>query len=144
MLTKSRVRRLDGYIFYRLIDDGFKKNTRKRSFKKSRNITRSSKKSLEKVIILSKSKKHDKKFDAIIGNKTVSFGSKGYSDFTIHHDYDRMKRYENRHRSRENWSKSGIKSAGFWSKWVLWNKPGLMASIKDTERRFGIKIRYRK
>ena len=144
MLTKSRVRRLDGYIFYRLIDDGFKKNTRKRSFKKSRNITRSSKKSLEKVIILSKSKKHDKKFDAIIGNKTVSFGSKGYSDFTIHHDYDRMKWYENRHKSRENWSKSGIKSAGFWSKWVLWNKPGLMASIKDTERRFGIKIRYRK
>lgn len=124
----------DGYL---IADNGLKKNSRKRSHKKSR-------KSPKNAIILSKSKKRDKKFDAIIGNKTVSFGSKGYSDFTLHRDYNRMKRYENRHRSRENWSKSGIKSAGFWSKWILWNKPGLIASIKDTEKRFGIKIKRSK
>jgi len=51
-----------------------------------------------------------------------------------------MRRYEVRHRSRETWSKSGVKTAGFWSKWILWNKPGLNASISDTRRRFGLKI----
>ena len=34
-------------------------------------------------ILIQPSKKADKKFDAIIdGKKTVSFGAKGYSDFT--------------------------------------------------------------
>lgn len=116
------------------------KRKSKRSIK-SRSIKNSSD---SNVIILQKSKVAGKKFAAIIGNKTVNFGAKGYSDFTIHKDYDRMKRYENRHKSRENWSKSGIKSAGFWSKWILWNKPSLIGSIKDTERRFGIKIRYKR
>ena len=94
------------------------------------------------VIILKKSKLSTKKFSATIDNKTINFGAKGYSDLTIHKDYDRMKRYENRHRSRENWKKTGLKTAGFWSKWILWNKPSLTASIKDTEKRFKIKIKY--
>lgn len=41
---------------------------------------------------------------------------------------------------RENWTKSGIDTAGFWSRWVLWNKPTLAASVADTEHRFGIDI----
>jgi len=116
----------------------------KKSRSKSR--SRSHKKSLlrgDNIIILEKSRASGKKYSAIVGNKTVNFGAKGYSDYTIHKDRERMKRYENRHRSRENWSKSGIKSAGFWSKWILWNKPSLRASIRDTEKRFGIKIRLR-
>ena len=92
------------------------------------------------VIILQKSTHPDKKLMVTIGNKTIHFGAKNYSDFTKHKDMSRMHRYSNRHRSRENWSKSGIKSAGFWSKWILWNKPGLLASIKDTEKRFNIRI----
>lgn len=94
------------------------------------------------VIILRKSKNPQKKFSVTIGNKTIHFGAKGYSDFTKHKDPDRMKRYENRHRSTENWTKFGIKTAGFWSKWILWNKPSLIASIKNTEKRFGVKIVY--
>ena len=93
------------------------------------------------VITLQKSTSPDKKYMVRIDNKTVHFGAKGYSDFTKHRDRSRMHRYENRHRSRENWTKSGIKTAGFWSKRVLWNKPSLSSSIKDTERRFGIKIK---
>ena len=92
------------------------------------------------VIILEKSKLAGKKLAVIIGNKTINFGAKGYSDYTKHKDEQRMHRYNLRHKSRENWRKSGIKSAGFWSKWILWNKPSLRGSIKDTERRFGIKI----
>jgi hypothetical protein len=53
-----------------------------------------------------------------------------------------MHRYETRHKSREDWKKSGIKTAGFWSKWILWNKSSLISSIRDTQKRFGIRIRY--
>jgi hypothetical protein len=98
------------------------------------------KKSKNEIIILQKSNHPDKKLMATIGKKTIHFGAKNYSDFTKHKDRSRMHRYSNRHRSRENWSKSGIKSAGFWSKWILWNKPSLLASIKDTEKRFNIRI----
>ena len=94
------------------------------------------------LIYLSKSNKPDKKFMVRINNKTIHFGAKGMSDYTIHKDTDRMHRYENRHKSRENWTKSGIETAGFWSKYILWNKPSFIASIKDTEKRFGIKIKF--
>ena len=100
-----------------------------------------SRKLKSRVITLKKSTSPDKKYMVRIDNKTVHFGAKGYSDFTKHKDRSRMRRYENRHRSRENWTKSGIKTAGFWSKRVLWNKPSFKESIKDTERRFGIKIK---
>ena len=30
---------------------------------------------------------------------------------------------------------------GFWSRWLLWNKPTLAASIQDAQRRFSIRIR---
>jgi len=116
--------------------------SRRKSMKKSRSINKSKRKSIQKnVIILEKSKVSTAKFAAIIGNKTVNFGAKGYSDYTIHKDEERMHRYENRHKKRENWKKSGINTAGFWSKWILWNKPSLIGSIKDTEKRFNIKIK---
>ena len=41
-------------------------------------------------VIISKSKKPDKKYDARIdGSKTVSFGQKGASDFTKHKDTEK-------------------------------------------------------
>jgi hypothetical protein len=73
--------------------------------------------------------------------KTVQFGAKGYSDFTIHKDKQRKKNYESRHKSRENWGISGITTAGFWAKWLLWNKPSLQNSIQSTSRKFGITIK---
>jgi Family of unknown function (DUF5754) len=97
------------------------------------------------IVYLERSDKPDKKYKVTIPSgyscKHVYFGAAGYSDYTSHKDYERMQRYDARHSARENWSKSGIKTAGFWSKWLLWNKPSLSASIKDTERRFGITIR---
>ena len=55
--------------------------------------------------------------------KKVYFGAVGYSDFTIHKDEDRKNRYILRHEKNENWTKSGIDTAGWWSKWYLWSKP---------------------
>lgn len=81
-----------------------------------------------------------KKFMVYTPKGWIDFGAKGYSDYTIHKDDDRKKRYIKRHQKRENWNKSGINTAGFWSRWLLWNKPTLEESIKDVEDRFGIRI----
>ena len=71
-------------------------------------------------VIISKSKKPDKKYDARInGSKTVSFGEKGASDFTKHKNTDRKEIYIDRHKAREDWTKSGATTAGFYSKHVL-------------------------
>lgn len=93
-------------------------------------------------VYLKKSDKKDKKYKVYIDGKTIHFGAAGMSDYTIHKDYDRMIRYTNRHRKKENWKKSGLKTAGFWSKWLLWNKPSFLASKKDIEERFNIKFKY--
>jgi len=89
-------------------------------------------------VYLKKSNKSGKKFMVLVDGKTIHFGQAGASDFTIHKDKDRMMLYVGRHKSRENWTKSGIKTAGFWSRWLLWNKPSLAASKRDIASRFGI------
>ena len=66
----------------------------------------------------------------------VHFGAKGYQDFTIHKDEDRKHRYINRHQARENWGKSGIDTAGFWSRFLLWNKSTIRESYNDIKKRF--------
>ena len=38
---------------------------------------------------------------------------------------DRKERYIDRHKNNEGWNKSGAKTAGFYSKHALWNKPTL-------------------
>ncbi len=58
----------------------------------------------------------------------ILFGAVGYSAFTKLKDEDRKQRYINRRKNNESWSKSGIDSAGFWSKWLLWNKPTINES----------------
>ena len=86
-------------------------------------------------VILQKSNKKDKKYDAIIdGKKTVSFGAKNYSDFTKHKDEERKERYIARHKVNQDWK--DYNTAGFWAKNILWNKPTLQASIKDTDKNF--------
>lgn len=71
---------------------------------------------------------------------TVHFGASGYQDYTQHRDADRMRRYLTRHRAREDWTLRGIATAGFWSRWLLWNRPGLRASAADVARRFRIRV----
>jgi hypothetical protein len=75
--------------------------------------------------------------------KNIDFGATGYSDYTLHQDSARKDRYISRHEPREDWAVSGINTAGFWSRWILWNLPNFMESVKDTEKRFGITITVR-
>lgn len=98
------------------------------------------------LVILQKSTNPSKKYmvtikkNAMDRGTKVHFGAVGYSDYPTHKDKERMERYIIRHQRRENWKKSGISTAGFWSKWLLWNKPSIKQSIADIENRFGVKI----
>ena len=86
-------------------------------------------------IVITKSKTKGKKYDAIIdGKKTIHFGAKGYSDMIIHKDEERKDKYINRHKKNENWNDP--KTAGFFAKNILWNKPSVKASVEDTNKRF--------
>jgi hypothetical protein len=102
------------------------------------------------TVELTKLKSGPKKFEARFYDKdgkkikSVSFGARGYEDYTSHHDKERMKKYVDRHRKREDWSRSGRFSPGFWSRWLLWSDPSLMKAIKITEGKLGDKIIYKK
>ena len=86
-----------------------------------------------------KSDKPNKKYYIITNNdKKVYFGQAGASDFTIHKDEARKQRYINRHKNNENWTKSGIDTAGFWSRWILWHLPTIKESYQDIKKRFNI------
>ena len=93
------------------------------------------------TVLLTKSPHSEKKFRVVLENgRSVNFGAKGYQDFTQHGDPDRMRLYVIRHRARENWKRSGIDTAGFWSRWLLWSKPSLDQAIKFIKQKFGIII----
>jgi hypothetical protein len=76
-----------------------------------------------------------------VDGKIIHFGERGYSDMTKHKDPKRKQRYIDRHAKQEDWTKSGIQTPGFWSRWLLWNKPTLEESKQDVQKRFGITVR---
>ena len=92
------------------------------------------------TVYLSPSFKPDKKYMVQVDNKVIHFGAYGYEDYTIHKNYDRMLMYVNRHKKNENWSISGVKTAGFWSKHLLWSEPSLPRAINFIKDEFDIKI----
>lgn len=82
-----------------------------------------------------KSDKKDKKYFIITDSgKKVYFGASGYEDLTQHKDELRKKRYIARHRKNENWNDKN--TAGFWSRWLLWNKPTIEESYKFIKQNF--------
>ena len=58
--------------------------------------------------VITKSPLKTKKFKVVVYDKnedkqkTIHFGAKGMSDYTIHKDKERMERYTSRHQKREN------------------------------------------
>jgi hypothetical protein len=93
------------------------------------------------LIQLFKSNLKNKRYMVVFENGSrIHFGSPEYENFTMHKDEGRKRVYIIRHEKNEDWTKSGIQTAGFWSRWLLWNLPTLSQSIRDTEKRFGIKI----
>lgn len=97
---------------------------------------------------LTKLKSGEKKFSAVFFDKegkklkTVRFGQFGASDYTQHKDPGRMKRYVDRHEKREDWTRAGKYTPGFWSKHLLWSKPSFTDALKLAEQKVGEKITY--
>lgn len=95
---------------------------------------------------LKKSTKHGKKWmvtifdDKTSRTKTIHFGDSTMKDYTQHKDIVRMKSYIARHKAREYWGKSGIKTAGFWSRWLLWNRTSISAAKAFISKKFKVKI----
>jgi len=98
---------------------------------------------MNNTYILSKSNLKTKKYKILTPDgHTIQFGAYGYEDYTIHKDDKRKERYIMRHQANEDWNTPN--SAGFFARWILWNKKSLSASINDTEKRFNIKIKLLK
>jgi hypothetical protein len=93
-------------------------------------------------IVLSKATVKGKKFTAKLYDedgkykKMFHFGADGYQDYTMHGDLGRKHNYIARH-SNEDYSSI---NPGSLSRYLLWNKPTLYASIKDFEKRYNVKI----
>lgn len=106
-----------------------------------------------------------KKYRATLPNgKVVRFGLRGYSDFTLHKDPQRMMRYIRRHgalipksmsnrveglterlskvnkSSKEDWSRQGVNTAGFWSRWFLWSHPNLTKAAQRASKAAGMPV----
>ena len=90
-------------------------------------------------VLLQKSNKPDKKYMVMIDNKTIHFGQAGASDYLHHQNHDRKNRYILRHQKREDWQ--DFRTPGFWSRWLLWNKPNLVESIRNIEDEFNLNIK---
>ena len=94
------------------------------------------------LYIIKPSTRENKRYVVIMNEGKMShhFGSKVYENFTHHGDQKRKDSYLARHKARENWTKNGIHTAGFWSRWLLWNKKSLAKSARDIEIRFNVRI----
>jgi hypothetical protein len=67
----------------------------------------------------------------------IRFGLKGSSDYLHHKDTKRRELYIIRHQKREDWTRSGRLSAGFWSRWILWgNSTSLEKNIAEVRRKY--------
>lgn len=95
-----------------------------------------------RLLELTKLENDKKKYKVVLLNedtgrkKTIKFGQEGADDYTIHKDKERKKRYLKRHRAREDWTKSGIATAGWWSRYLLWNLPTIKSSLDYIIGRF--------
>ena len=82
-----------------------------------------------------KGKRYTAIFETEGKTKKIHFGSL-MDNYTIHRDEKRKKRYLDRHRKNENWD--APMTAGSLSRWILWNRPTLKASIKDFKKRYNL------
>ena len=97
---------------------------------------------------IKESHKPAKKYDAVFETpegkeKTISFGAAGYNDFILFNEKEGAKvanmhkeRYLNRHRKNEHWDKPD--SPGSLSRYILWNKKTVKASLRDFKKIFNL------
>jgi uncharacterized OsmC-like protein len=79
-------------------------------------VSQAKKKAKQYGVEIEVSKRKDKKFHVIDTN--IHFGAKGYTDYLIHNDDDRRKRFHDRFKNNPSYSdkKSGL----YYSARILW------------------------
>lgn len=81
--------------------------------------------------------KPEKKYFIVTNtNKKIYFGQAGAEDFTTHKDEERRQRYITRHKNREDWTKTGINTAGWWSYHYLWEKPSKKEAYENIKKKY--------
>lgn len=45
-----------------------------------------------------------------------------------------------RRSTKENWSRQGVDTAGFWSRWFLWSSPSLKKAAQYSSRAAGVPV----
>ena len=93
---------------------------------------------------LQRSSRKGKKYQVTDNDKVIHFGAAGYSDYTRIQDEARKKSYIKRHEAIEDWNRSGIETAGFWAKHILWAEPSIEQSARKVRERFGVDLRVQK
>ena len=68
----------------------------------------------------------------------IKFGAFRMNDYTLTGDVSAKQRYEARHISREDWTKNGVLTKGFWSKWILWTKPTINDALSNVIKLFNL------
>lgn len=94
-------------------------------------------------VVIKKSTKPKKKMMAVFSSsknartRTIHFGASGYDDYTKTKDKEQKARYLARHRQNERWDDPF--SAGALSRWILWDRPSIQASVRAYRKRFNLK-----
>ena len=84
-------------------------------------------------------KQYMARFEVDGRERTTHFGDSSMKDYTTHPATvreSRKKAYLSRHKAREDWS--DLTSAAALSRYILWNKPSISASLEDYKRRFNL------
>ena len=84
-------------------------------------------------MVISKSKKPEKRLQADFGRKVTHFGQKGGSTFVDHKNEQKKEAWLARHKVNENWS--DLQSAGALARHLLWSRPTLAGSVKALNQR---------
>ena len=94
------------------------------------------------MIEIAKSTARRKKYTATLpSGKTVHFGAKGHQDFTQHGGAARRTNYLARHGAEgQDWGNR--ETAGYWSRWLLWEKQSLGAAATALRKK-GVKLKLR-
>ena len=86
-------------------------------------------------IATQRSSRRGNKFVAFDGRQRVHIGAEGYEDYTTHRDPARRQRYIARHRG-ENWTREGVMTPGWLSRYILWEKPSLREAVASANRMY--------
>lgn len=101
---------------------------------------------LLKVVKLKTGKK---KYRIVIFNvetqreNTIEIGQRTAKDYTIYYKEEgkevadeRRRLYIERHKDRENWTASGVDTAGFWAYHLLWSETTVEKALREIKRKY--------